>query len=116
MGQIDKEMSEMKKEAEKQFRTVVVALQKEIVSLTPVDTGNLKGSINDYGVKGAKDKLRISSNQESDNYSYSLMIKGRRMEGGIMRGSLQLPMGILPYVRSAIKNKNITFKQTGASI
>ena len=114
MSKVDKEIQDMEDFMNNTFKKEIKDIHKTVVDLTPVDTGNLKKSINEFGVKQVgKDTLRIMANSRSEKYSYSIMIFGRRPVGNKMYGSLQLPDGILPSVRAMLRNKNIQFKIMG---
>lgn len=112
---IQEEMEAIKKYMEAQLLKTVNEIYSDIVSKTPVDTGNLKNSIQEYGIKKTKDGYKIGATKDSKDYNYSLMIKGRRFEDGKWQGSNQLPDGIIPHIRQLLKSKDIRFTVEGSS-
>lgn len=92
MTNISAEFDKLQDDIDKQIRTVTSGLHAELVVKTPVATGYLKNSWEIEEIK--KLHWRISNN--SDYADYALM--GRRMLGGKMVGSEQLPDGISPIL------------------
>ena len=66
-------------------------LLSELIKITPVDTGALKGA---WSIKKTSDGWQLSNNM---NYA-SILFDGRRIVSGKEYGSLQLPAGIDPVI------------------
>ena len=66
-------------------------LMSELVSVTPVDTGQLKGA---WDLQKTSEGWRISNNMQ---YA-SILFDGRRIVSGKEYGSKQLPQGIQPVL------------------
>jgi len=80
-------------EAQSDLAVAVVAsdLFSELIKVSPVDVGTLKGA---WSLEKTKDGWRISNNM---GYS-SIIFDGRRKVGGQWYGSEQLPKGIDPIL------------------
>ena len=90
----EKEIEKISKEKLEEF---VEDIYGRIVVLTPVDTGNLRSNF--YKEKN-KDRIKIGNHAP---YANNILIFGRRKINGKLMGSEQLPDGILPYIKSWIK-------------
>lgn len=113
-------LNEIEETALEMFKEKVDEIHKEVVKLTPVDTKNLKESIEAYGVqRESKYVYSIGSvpmgpwNHRTEDYSNIIMTWGRVRLNGKMYGSTQLPNGIRPHIRRMLKGSNIKFTEKG---
>jgi hypothetical protein len=97
LEEFDAELDALLKKRDKIAKTEAVEMHRDVVSATPVDTGHLKGS---WEWIPGKYKYITQTNVE-----YAPVIDGgRRMIGGKMQGSEQLPNGWQPIIKRHREN------------
>ena len=88
---------EFEKLLQEELESGINELKKEIIPITPIDKGDLKQS---YEIKKNYD-LSVSLINDRD-YAHQILTLGRTGPG---LGSLQLPDGILPFIKQWVKTK-----------
>lgn len=92
MGLLTKELNDIYEKQQRVLADVVADLFAELQRRTPVDTGELKIA---WELTRTNDGWLISNNME---YA-SIIFDGRKLDdSGVMRGSEQLPDGIIPIL------------------
>ena len=91
MASISEELDIIVRKKNKVVSKVAQSLLSELIHVTPVDTGALKGA---WYIEKTPDGWRLSNNM---NYA-SILFDGRRIVSGKEQGSLQLPGGINPVL------------------
>lgn len=96
MDDFNKEADDILKQRDIVAKSFSLELHESLVSVTPVDTGNLKGA----WTWDAENNKYVSTN----NMEYATVIDGGRREiNGKMQGSEQLPHGFQPIVERSRK-------------
>ncbi len=92
LSDINKEIDKVVSEIDEVVDRVAQDLLSELITVTPVQTGALKGA---WYIEESNDGWIISNNME---YA-SIIFDGRRIVGGREYGSKKLPAGISPILK-----------------